>query len=80
MRIPMPAISDPLTFIYDQDNPTLYTEGLSHALHLILFTLSEAGAELDDGSPSYMSISIDRDRDFDTIQLHASIESMEEEL
>lgn len=78
MKVPMPAISDPGVFVYDPDAPTKYTEALSHALHLILYTLSSAGAEIED-SPSFASIfQIDKDRDFDRITIASDVSSLTE--
>jgi len=76
-RTIMPTISDPGNFVYDPDNPTIYTEACSHAVHQILYALSATGFELSDES-SGMRITLDRDRELDEITLYSSMESIDE--
>ena len=48
----MPTISNPGLFTYDPANPTKYTESCSHAIHQVLYALSQAGYEIRDLSDS----------------------------
>ena len=52
MTVEMPTISNPGLFTYDPANPTKYTESCSHAIHQVLYALSQAGYEIRDLSDS----------------------------
>jgi hypothetical protein len=67
MRVVMPSISDPGFFTYDPENPTKYTEACSHAIHQILYTLSQAGFEIVSDAGNVFHLEIARDRDFDEL-------------
>jgi hypothetical protein len=69
MKVPMPTISNPGSFVYDSENPTKYTEACSHAIHRVLYALSEAGFEISDGEGSQVMVRLARDRDFDELTI-----------
>lgn len=40
------SVPDPGAFSYDSDNPTYYTEWLSHSIHALLYNLGGAGGKM----------------------------------
>lgn len=69
MRVIMPTISNPGTFVYDPENPTKYTEACSHAIHQVFYALSQAGFEISMNEGNFFKIDLYRDRDFDEIEI-----------
>lgn len=79
MEVIIPTISNPGLFAYDPENPTKYTEACSHAVHSILYALSQAGFTIKDNSGDFTLIRLSRDRDFDEISVGSSVHFIDEE-
>lgn len=80
MKVQFPTISNPGSFVYDSENPTKYTEACSHAIHKILFALSDAGFQMDDGEDTFNLLKLalitipdpdDEEKNFSTLKLLA---------